>query len=394
MSGERIETANGGTWQYLPDDAPPLADRMRAIASARLIDEISLQPLQRDISVTTTRSDLYPRVSRGGLVGLVGQPARTFPGLDTNPTTIDLNITCSGFLPMALQGALGPVAGFPDAFAPLDFGDVPMHRTGVALEGRVVRRTPLSAVPLAGATVQVDALWSHPPPANWAPPAFAEAPNIVSLAPGLYRARAATTNIRQRALSPAGTAKTLVNSASPGTRRIRVSDSTSLTAGSVIMIDRDVPDRTEVIPIAAIDPTLGTDVPAWITLAHPVGWLHRAGAACIAVVPQPPLFPSTLSRAAIAGDCTAFTASAPAFTNDAFVEIDDTAPDDNAGDPEYQRVGLYQTTTDAAGYFHLPPVARVALVRLLAHHATVTDSQPIVTLDYSIVIQNLTVAME
>ena len=72
MSGERIESTANATWRYFPEDPPSAAARARAVARARVLDEITLEPVQYDLSLSTTRRDLTPRVSRGGLVGLVG----------------------------------------------------------------------------------------------------------------------------------------------------------------------------------------------------------------------------------------------------------------------------------------------------------------------------------
>jgi hypothetical protein len=61
---------------------------------------------------------------------------------------------------------------------------------------------------------------------------------------------------------------------------------------------------------------------------------------------------------------------------------------------EFQRIDRYETTTDAAGFFRLPPIARVALVRLRAQQGGFTDATPIVTLDYRSAVQVVTLRME
>jgi hypothetical protein len=385
----RLETADGTTWRFTPDSAPPAADRMRAVVRARVFDETTGEPIRQDLGVTNSRFDLAARVSRDGLVGLVGHPARTLPMLGTSAVTLDMRISSPGYVPLALTGALGPIAGFPGVFAPLDFGDIALHRTGVALRGRAVHRVPLAPPPLPGASVNIDALWSVLPPANWTPPALAEPPNIVALAPGFYAARGAATAIRQRALTPNANTQTLLRPAEAGARRLLLSDRTGLAAGGDLMIDSTDAVRTEVVKIARVEATPAPDLPSLITLEYACTSLHREGCVCVGVTPQAPSAPTTLARSAIAGDRVGFTAAAPAFADGAFIEIDD-----GVVPHEYQRVGLYRTTTDPNGYFRLPPIARVALVRLRVQSAGLTDAQPIVTLDNRGADQDLTVSLE
>jgi len=155
------------------------------------------------------------------------------------------------------------------------------------------------------------------------------------------------------------------------------------------MIDAADAVRTEVVRIAQVEATPAPDLPSLITLEYPCGWLHREDCLCVGVTPQAPSASTTLARSAIAGDRVGFTAAAPPFADGSFIEIDDgTAPH------EYQRVALYQTTTDANGYFRLPPIARAALVRLRVQSAGLNDAQPIITLDYRGAVQDLTVSLE
>jgi len=117
--------------------------------------------------------------------------------------------------------------------------------------------------------------------------------------------------------------------------------------------------------------------------------LHRDGAVCTAATPQAPINGTTFARAGIAGDPVAALAVVPAFASGVVVEVDDAITT-----REFQRIGVHATTSDADGYFRLPPIARVAFVRLRVQHAGFTDSTPIVPLDYRNAIQRVTVAME
>lgn len=384
----RLETVGSTVYRYTPEPAPQATDRWRSIARARVLDEITREAVLQDIMVTSARADLVARAASGGLVGLVARPGRVFPALATTPVELRLTVASSGYLPLELAGTLGPIAGFPAAFAPLDFGDVMLHRPGVALAGRIVRNT-LAAPPIAGAAVRIDAVWSSPPPANWTPPALQEPPNLVALEPGLYAARGAATSIARRDLALSAQAKTLVLPLAAAQTRARLSDRLGLAAGGVLVIDRDDPMRIEAIQIAQVDTSSTADQPAWVTLAHPARHLHRDAVVCTAATPQAPQTPTTFGRAGSPGDRVAFVAAAPAFAVGAVVEIDD-----GAAPREFQRVDRFETTSDASGFFRLPPIARVALVRLRVQHAGFTNADPIVTPDYRLAIQRVTVAME
>ena len=211
----RIQTAGSTRYRYVPGPTPPLASRWWVLARARAVDEITRDAVLQPITVTSTRKDLAPRAASGGLVGLVARPGRDLAGLGLLPALLDLRLQAPGYLPLELAGTLGPIAGFPAAFAPLDFGDVLLRRPGVELTGRVVRNTT-AAPPVAGAAVRIDGLWSALPPANWSPPALLEAPNVVGLRPGLYATRPAAATIAHRDLVLSAQAKTLLRPLSAG----------------------------------------------------------------------------------------------------------------------------------------------------------------------------------
>ena len=161
----RRESVGGATYSYSPDAAAHAADRTRAIMRARLADEITGEEILEEVAVTCEPTDLVARAGSGGIVGAVGRPERVFPALALTPADIRLAVATPGYLPIELAGTLGPIAGFPAVFAPLDFGDVLLHRRGVALAGRIVRNTTFTQ-PIAGATVRLDGIWSTSPPPN------------------------------------------------------------------------------------------------------------------------------------------------------------------------------------------------------------------------------------
>jgi hypothetical protein len=386
----RLEWAGGTSYRYTPDRPRRTADHWRAIAQARVLDEITRETVRHPIHVTAGHEDLVVRAGSDGMIGVVGRPGRIFPALAVTGAALQLTIAVPGYLPLELAGTLGPIAGFPDAFAHLDFGDALLHRPGVVLAGRVVENVA-GTPPIPGAAVRIEGMWSTLPPPNWTPPALQEPANLISLAPGLYAPRAAAAAIVRRDLVLSLQAKTMIRPLSAGATRALISDRVGLAAGGVLAIDRDDAARLEAIELTQVDTTSTLDQPAWVTLAHAAKHLHREGAVCTAAAPQPPQAPTTFTRSGIAGDCVAIlnVAPAPAFASGVFVEIDD-----GAAPREFQRIERFETATDAGGFFRLPPIARVAFVRVRVQHGGFSDSTPILTIDYRSAVQRLTVAME
>ncbi|MEF7616347.1 hypothetical protein V4F39_20700 [Aquincola sp. MAHUQ-54] len=375
MAG-RLVSADGRGWHFSPDRSGLPGERTRALLRARLVDDIDGQPVAVPLSLRTPRADIAVRAAADGLVGLVAQPARVLPGLAATAAELTLEVRGAGYLPRTLRVMLGPVAGFPADFAPVDLGDVALHRPAVAITGRVMHNTAPQPLPLAGATVEVDAIWPHPPPPFWIAPALAEPPNLFAVAPPLAAPRAAGTALRERTVVLQPAAKALLAPLVPGAVRLRLADADGLAAGGLLAIDIDAAAATELITIAAVEPVSAPDLPAWVTLAHPAARLHRDGVRCAAAVPQPPASTAVLARDAQPHDDTLFTAAAPPMADGAWIEIDD-----GAAVPEYGRAALPQATTDADGYFALPPLGRIALVRLLVRHAAVADARPLFAVD-------------
>ena len=384
----RIETAGDETYLYDPDAPQRAGERWRAIARAHVADEITREAIRHQIRVSTEHDGLVPRVASDGIVGVIGRPAQLFPTLAAAAVDLHLTIEVPGYLPLPLDRTLGPIAGFPDTFAALDLGIALLHRPGVAIEGRVVQNLT-SPTPIAGASVEIEGVWSTLPPPNWTPPALEEAATLVALDQGLYAPRDVATTISQRNLVLSAQAKKLVVPLVAGAQRVLTSDRDGLAAGDVLVIDRDDPAHLEAIELTQVDTASSVDQPTWLTLAHPVAHLHREGAVCTAATPQAPINVTTFARAGIAGDRVAVLAAVPAFASGVVVEVAD-----GVTTREFQRIDVYATTSDADGFFRLPPIARVAFVRLRVQHAGFTDSVPIVTLDYRTAIQRVTVAME
>lgn len=372
----RSVSANGFDWTFDGDTPLLPGERLRALVRARLVDEINGDPVLAPIALRASRTDVATRATADGLVGLVATPVRVLPDLAATAAELTLEVRSNGFLPRTLRATLGPIAGFPADFAPVDLGEVALHRPGVVIAGRLLQNAAPASLPLAGATVEVDAVWSQSPPPYWIPPALAEAPNLLTLSPPLRTARPAGATLSERGLALAAVTQTLLAPIDPGATRVELSDGDGVAAGLALAIDFDTPSATEVLAIASVTPASAPDLPVRVTLEHACARLHREGVRCAIATPQPVVAVATLDRDAEPADPTVFLNAAPNLADGAWAEIDD-----GVAAPEYARVSLLSAGTDAEGFFSLPPIARVALVRLLVQHPAIADARPIVAVD-------------
>lgn len=389
----RPEQVGAAGWHFCPDPLQAPGAQLRALVQARVVDEITLLPVHADlVSTPDPRLALHvaQRIARDGLVGLAGRPASLFPGLALAAAAVPLHIAAHGYLPLDINGTLGPFAGFPDDFATLNHGDVFMHRTGVAFKGRVVQRATPANLPLSGATVEIDGLWPTYPPPNVMPPAVMEPANLVALAPGFYRSHAAATLARCDFIEDLPQTKRLLLPAAPGTQRLRLDNRVTLAPGMPLLIDAADAARGEVIGIRSVDTGLSDDQPAWIELDYPLRHLHRRQAQVVPASVPATHDPRSLSRAALAGDPSAFLTIAAPWPALSLVQIDD-----GVNPLEYQRIDHYATVADANGHFRLPRLSRLALFRLRATHPA--PPQPLLLTiepDYGLAEQTLPVAFE
>lgn len=385
----RNETIGSLAYRFCPDPVPVAADRVRAVMSVRLIDELTGEPVELDIGLSTPISGLYPRVARGGLVGLVGRPAQLFPDLDMDPVSLSMQATAPRYLPVAITGTLGPIAGFPQQFAPLAIGNMGLHRVSTTLRGRTLRRAGLTQVVVAGATVEIVGYWPSFPPANVDPAAVMEPPNLLALSPPFYAPRTAgSTRVQRRDWVPvAGQEAALLLPAVAGETRLRLSNRIGLGTRVPLIVDRNDSVRRERILIDEVEMDSTDDQPAWVRLTHPLAHTHLDEAFCQPANLLPAGVPNSLIRAAIPGDETVFLNALAGLVSGDTVEVDDSG-----GKPEYHEVEHYREVSDGNGYFHLPPIARVAMVTLHAERVGLVSPQDErFTPDYRLAENRLTV---
>jgi hypothetical protein len=374
----RPDIADGLRYTFCPDDPPRAADRWRAIVRALVRDEITQLSPDVEITVKTTAVGPWPRVASDGLVGLIGNPARLYPGLDAAMVDIPFSIEAPGFLRRELDAILGPIAGFPDAFAPADVGTVLMHRTAIVMRGRAVRVTGIAPTAQAGVAVSLAGVWSTFPPPDVVPDTVIEPPNLASLHPGFYSDRQSSVDgvHRRNLVLAVGEEKTLLLPAARGDSTVRVSDRKNLVAGNVLAFETARPDRVEYVLIAKVVGASTDDQPATVTLAYPLALGHAQGTTCVRATPQAPGADNLLTRDGIPGDRVVFAAALTGITDGVVVEASGGAT------PEYQTARLYAAVSDADGFYRLPPISRVASVKLRAQRLGLTTQEPVTSPDY------------
>src|SRR5439155_12946864 len=158
----RSDSAATQSWRYCPDDPPLSADRLRAVVRWLAIDEITAEGPDIEFTVTTSALGLTPRISQGGVMGLVGNPARLYPGLDSNVVEIAYTVAARGYITRTRTAKLGPVAGFPGSFVPREEDPLALHRTPFVIRGRIGKIQPGSVepLPLPLVPISLNGVWS------------------------------------------------------------------------------------------------------------------------------------------------------------------------------------------------------------------------------------------
>ena len=340
---------------------PPLAERNWALVRARVVDELTGEPPLTGMFIETDRTDIHTRTAAGGIVGLVGVPARAFPALNAQSYTVGLTISSEGYVARRESVTVAKNVSFPAAFATTNVGNLALHREPVIISGRTVLAGGGMTTPVAGATVQLTGIWRTLPPANLHVPA--ESPLLVSLQPPTYFERtAAAGRLRRRGMTPvAGQDKQLISDAPAGSATIRLSDRVGLAVGGIIMVGEGDPERTEFLVVKTIAGATTADQPATVTLDYPTARAHAAATVARRVTPQAPGANINFNRECIAGDAVVFLKSLAGLSAASVVEITGSGPH-----AEYHLVRRFTTTSDAAGFYRLPPLSRVAQIEIQA----------------------------
>ena len=425
--------------QYIVSPDSPPRHALWTIATARIVDEITGGIPDSIVSASVEEASLTTVLGDDGRIGLVVQPWDRFP-LVTARFAAHVTIRANRFLPRRLEipivrelaaavlaGSVtvpldtafgirpgqrwiigagvssepvvilapgpGPTSvtlaapllsghGLADPFAPdvltvIDLGDVPLHRAGVVLKGRImefVTATQTFRPVTPPASLAVTFMWRRQ--ADVTNDLVKEALRLVSIAPGLYADRTTPADTLQPVAQTAvpGDDKTLLAPVMPGVERCRVSNAVGVGIGALLRVDVDHPDVAETVTITSVTPD-GTPIePAAVRVSPGLARDHRRDVTIEHVTAANVLVPKAVQTDGLAGDPVLFLADLAWAATPVTARIGGGAP------AEFQAVSLFRTTTGADGYFALPPLSRVAKVRIVVtappHPPKEIDVQP------------------
>ena len=345
-----------------PDEASlrPAA-RRRPMVQARLIDEITGRPPLGRVRIETDRTDLTGQAARSGSVGLVGVPERVLPPEPlAMPAPFRITIEADGFLRVEREANVGPLPNFPNEFTPADLGEIDLHRLPIRIAGRVTQWVAGAHQAVGGATVSIEEVWPQLP-APTAPPGGDPA-HLIWVGRPVHRVwDVGPSRVRAVTMAPAGVTHDLREPVSAGARRMRLSDRVGLVPGSVLELDWNDADRREYAVVEDFEGPVSPDEPTFVNLNAPLGYTHRLNAEARAVMPGALGPDNGITRATETGDACIFMAAMAGMVGADAVALD-------AGGPlvDYHVSRRYVTSTDPEGYYRLPPISRLAKLRLHA----------------------------
>jgi hypothetical protein len=374
---ERTVQTRDYSYVFSSDGFAAIERQTWGLVRARIVDELTGDPPDTALAITTSFPNVLPRVATFGLVGLAGAPIAAFPHLATQSYAVPITLQAEGYISRPQTVTIPMTPGFPGAFGVTDIGDMPMHRLPVVLRGRVVLVNGIGTAAISGATVSVEGLWRTLPPANVSVPP--DPPNIVSLRPALSADRAAALgSLRRRNIVPVlGQDKQLLDAAAPGSVTVRLSDRVGLAAGRILQIDPMDPDRREISRIAAVDDTSAVDRAAVVTLEQPLALEHRSGVLAQRANLTPAGPNNTFAQDALAGDTCVFLNAMSGLNTASVVEVLG-----GPGPNEFHDAALFTVTSDVNGYYRLPPISRVAQLLLRAADGVHVAATPTYCPDY------------
>ena len=344
------------------DEGRRRGDLYQSIVMAQLVDELTDQPVQGVVRVTTDLRGARPKTARNGIAGVAGVPSRLMPALASQPYPFSLRFQVDGFVPLLSADLSVPQQmNFPDEFTDVDLGQLALRRDPVALTVRTMQLDAQNRlVALPGATVEISAIWRRLADLSGA----SASADLVALRPVFYAARPQPgTTLEPVTMTPvAEPERKLVASADPGTGHLEVSRTGTLASGSVVGIDGADADRVEYIEVKAVVGPSDPESPATLVLAFPVQYRHGENAKVAEVTPTTLGLPAAdLTAAGFAGDATVFVSSVASFGGAPVVRISGGLPAD-----EYVTAKTYRVTTDTDGYGRMAPLTRVAAVEITA----------------------------
>lgn len=384
MSREVIDTPVM-RYTVAPDAYATRRRSMSAIVQARLIDELTGQPVTTCVrlwpagagfTVAASRS-VQPRIAAGGLIALVGMPSNVVADVAGPPAEFGMTVEADGYIPVTKTSLFNPSASLPDDFVAFDLGDIALHRTSVTLAGRVTQRSAIGVLqPVSGASVTVVGIWHSPLPATGTVPP--QPADVVSLRTQLYANRTSGADTVQSCTvvpTAAPTAR-LVRAAAIGDRVLHVTDRIGLVPNATVAVNPSS-DRAEFVVISSVDTTHPDIVAGTITLQHPLQRTHSAELSVALCTVSVSGAAEAFAVDAIVGDSLLLLGGVAGLAMPSFVEVAGT------GVREYHAAELLDTTSDANGFYRLPGIHRLVQTRIRVTSGASAPLLENVGLDYN-----------
>jgi hypothetical protein len=189
-------------------------------------------------------------------------------------------------------------------------------------------------------------------------------PPIAAIRPPCYAdvTTAASVEFEDRPIDAAMSAKTLLDDVPVGATEIRLFDAVNLNVNDVLAIDADDDGRREIFDVVAIELSCTPADWATVTISQPLALSHVAGRMVRRLGAAAAGAPVALNYPAFAGDA-ALLFDTTGIAGGHQVRVVDPGP------PivhSYHRLDILATTSDANGFYRLPPLSRAGKVEVAA----------------------------
>ena len=238
----------------------------------------------------------------------------------------------------------------PDDFRSTNIGDLTLHREPVVILGRTVEIVGNVTGAVPGVTVRITAIQRVTTALSGLP---ADPPNLVPLRPPLYFARDAAVGLlrRREMIEITGEDKTLLEDATPGGKKLQVSDRVNLAVGDIVLIDAFQPDLSEYLTVDSVIGASTPEQPARVILSYGIAHGHRRNTVVRRVLPQAPGSGNQFDEDAIVGDSCVFLNTMNDLAAATVVEVSG-----GAAPVEYHRLDRFTAASNSEGFFRFPPI--------------------------------------
>jgi hypothetical protein len=242
----------------------------------------------------------------------------------------------------------------------------------VVIHGRTVLQNVPDPEPIRDVEIRIVGIWLKMPSAYKT--TSHEAANLIFITPPLFFDRSSKDTQLQRynlsVLKDPG--RTLLENVEPGSTSIYANSWQGLSKGDFVAIDLVDPERVELHAIETV-PTGSQAQPGRLGLAIPLQRAHRVGTRLQkANGPNTSGAAHNLQRDARAGESCLFLNKLQNLQTARQISIRDKS----SNPPEYHSIQLYRAKSNEQGYYRLPPLSRVAQLRIEVEQAPLMLTAP------------------